>query len=77
MGTRLHLECFRFGLADHSASPTLFIAFWRSTALLVGQDHVRLKKPQAVGTALYCAKVAVDLKQKLMDRSAASRLISY
>ena len=52
---------------------TLFIAFWRPAALLVGQDHVQLEKPQAVGAALYCAKVAVDLKQKPMDRFAASR----
>jgi inosine-uridine nucleoside N-ribohydrolase len=35
--------------------PTLFIPFWRPTALLVGQGEARPEKPQARGSALYCA----------------------
>jgi inosine-uridine nucleoside N-ribohydrolase len=44
--------------------------FWRPTALLVGQGEVRPEKPQARGSALYCADVAVGIKPWLIARLA-------
>lgn len=47
---------------------TLFIPFWRPTALLVGQGDAGFGKPRAVGSALYCAKTAPNLKRALLNR---------
>ncbi len=47
--------------------PTLFIPFWRSTALLVGQNAPS-GNTMAVGSASYCAKISADLKDRLVDR---------
>jgi len=44
--------------------------FWRPTALLVGQGEVRPEKPQARGSALYCADVALGIKPWLIARLA-------
>jgi hypothetical protein len=52
--------------------PTLFVSFWRSTALLVGQSELSLENPRAIGSALYCAKAAAELKPKVMDRFKAA-----
>jgi len=44
--------------------------FWRPTALLVGQGEVRPEKPQARGSALYCADLSAGIKPRLMARLA-------
>lgn len=44
--------------------------FWRPTALLVGQGQVRPEKPQARGSALYCADLPAGIKPRLMARLA-------
>lgn len=44
--------------------------FWRPTALLVGQGQVRPEKPQARGSAFYCAHVSAGIKPWLMARLA-------
>ena len=44
--------------------------FWRPTALLVGQGQVRPAKPQARGSALYCADLSAGIKPRLMARLA-------
>jgi purine nucleosidase len=46
--------------------PTFFIPFWRPTALLVGPNHGTLGKVQAIGSALYCAKVSGGLTYGLV-----------
>ena len=48
--------------------PTLFVPFWRPTALLVGQDDGRREKTGAAESALYCAKPAAGIKPMLIDR---------
>jgi purine nucleosidase len=44
--------------------------FWRPTALLVGQGQVRPEKPQARGSALYCAELSAGVEPWLMARLA-------
>jgi inosine-uridine nucleoside N-ribohydrolase len=48
--------------------PTLFVPFWRPTALLVGQGEVGAGEPRVDGSALYCAKPTADLKRALIGR---------
>jgi purine nucleosidase len=48
--------------------PTLFVPFWRPTALLVGLNSNQLGKAKAAGPALYCARVSAGLKPTLVDR---------
>jgi inosine-uridine nucleoside N-ribohydrolase len=71
------IEPHQFGCAPVRAwvgeDPTLFVPFWRPAALLVGQEGVRPKKAEAVGSALYCAKTAVSIKPKLIDGFIAWR----
>lgn len=50
---------------------TLFVPFWRPTALLVGDVHSHPEHAQAIGSAKYCAKVATDLKARVMHRFAS------
>jgi purine nucleosidase len=50
---------------------TLFIPFWRPTALLVSQNYKRTEKIQAVTSGSYCAKVSPDIKDLVMDRLAS------
>jgi inosine-uridine nucleoside N-ribohydrolase len=45
--------------------PTLFIPFWRPTALLVGQGQTRIEEVRAVGSALFCPDVDAALKARL------------
>ena len=47
---------------------TLFIPFWRPTALLVNQNDRSLENAQTVGSALYCAKVSDGLKEGLFQQ---------
>jgi inosine-uridine nucleoside N-ribohydrolase len=47
---------------------TLFIPFWRPTALLVDQNDRSLENAQTVGSALYCAKVSDGLKESLFQQ---------
>ncbi len=44
--------------------------FWRPTAMLVGQGPLRAERPQARGSALYCAEVSAGIKPWLMARLA-------
>ncbi|MCL4800900.1 MAG: nucleoside hydrolase [Burkholderiales bacterium] len=71
------IEPRRFRCASVTASvgrdPTLFIPFWRPTALLVAQDGVRFEEPEAIGAALYCAKVGAGLKPDLLERFFGAR----
>jgi purine nucleosidase len=52
--------------------PTLFIPFWRPTALLVGQNDRPFESAQAEGTGRYCAKVADGIKHALIEQLQAS-----
>lgn len=47
---------------------TLFIPFWRPTALLVGQNDRPFEHAQAVGSALYCAKVLDGFKNVVVKQ---------
>lgn len=47
---------------------TLFIPFWRPTALLVGQNDRPFEHAQAVGSALYCAKVLDGFKNAVVEQ---------
>lgn len=47
--------------------PTLFIPFWRPTALLVRQDDDPRRQFDGAGSALYCARAAPTIKVKLVD----------
>lgn len=51
--------------------PMLSVPYWQSTALLVDQGIRPLEKVEAVGSALYCAKVETNIKSKLMGRLIA------
>jgi inosine-uridine nucleoside N-ribohydrolase len=63
-----------FGCAEVHAwigeDPTLFVPFWRPTALLVGQGDVRPEKAGARGSARYCADVSAHIKSWLVERLA-------
>jgi inosine-uridine nucleoside N-ribohydrolase len=67
----------QFGCARVQAwvgkDPTLFVPFWRPTALLVSQGEQQRENTQAVTSASYCAKVATDLKALLIARFGAAR----
>ena len=64
----------QFGCAEVQAwvgkDSTLFVLFRRPAALLVGQDAALLERPQARGSARYCAEVPVGIKTWLVDRLA-------
>jgi inosine-uridine nucleoside N-ribohydrolase len=66
------VEPQHFGCAHVQAwvgqDPTLFIPFWRPTALLVGHNDGKRGKAQASGSALYCAKVSAGFKRGLVDQ---------
>jgi purine nucleosidase len=47
---------------------TLFIPFWRPTALLVAHSDGRVENAEAVGSASYCGKVSEDLKALVIDQ---------
>lgn len=48
--------------------PTLFVPFWRPTALLVGQGMVHMEDPEAIGSGLYCAEAPEEIETWLIDR---------
>jgi inosine-uridine nucleoside N-ribohydrolase len=64
-----------FGCAQVQAwvgqDPTLFIPFWRPTALLVSQNPGRLESALTATSASYCAKVSISLKALVIDRLAS------
>ena len=64
----------QFGCAEVQAwvgkDSTLFVLFRRPAALLVGQDAALLERPQASGSARYCAEVPVGIETWLVDRLA-------
>jgi inosine-uridine nucleoside N-ribohydrolase len=61
-----------FGCAEVQAwvgkDSTLFIPFWRPTALLVSQNSDGIERSDTVTSASYCGKVSADLKALVIDR---------
>lgn len=53
--------------ASVSADTTLFIPFWRPTALLVDRGERRLDDARVVGSALYCGSVSQGLEDRLLN----------
>jgi inosine-uridine nucleoside N-ribohydrolase len=69
------VEPQHFGCAQVQAwvgeDPTLFIPFWRPTALLVGQNYGKVGEARVSASALYCSKVSIEFKERLVHRFMA------